>query len=219
VSQNDSFIDEVSEELRRDRLYGLFRRYGWIGIALILLVVAGTAWTQWQNARTRAVAEGFGDALLAAMALPTPAERQTALAAIPVTGTQGAVVALMASSDPLSDPAAALAALDRAAGDAALPPVWRDLAILRRVTLQGSDVPLADRRAALEPLAEAGRPYRALAAEHLAYLLIEEGRDADAIAALRTLTEAQDATAAQRARVAEVITILGGAPDGAASDG
>ena len=43
ANQNDSFIDEVTEDLRRDRLFGVFRRYGWIAIALIVLVVAGAA--------------------------------------------------------------------------------------------------------------------------------------------------------------------------------
>ena len=33
ANQNDSFIDEVTEDLRRDRLFGLYRRYGWIALA------------------------------------------------------------------------------------------------------------------------------------------------------------------------------------------
>ncbi len=36
MSNNDSFIDEVNEEVRRDKLYALFRKYGWIGVVAVL---------------------------------------------------------------------------------------------------------------------------------------------------------------------------------------
>ena len=32
MSNPDSFIDEVTEEVRRDRLFAVFRKYGWIGV-------------------------------------------------------------------------------------------------------------------------------------------------------------------------------------------
>ena len=44
MSNPDSFIREVTEEVRRDRLYGYVRRYGWIAALLVLLVVGGAAW-------------------------------------------------------------------------------------------------------------------------------------------------------------------------------
>ena len=37
VSNPESFIQEVTEEVRRDRLYSYFRKYGWIP-ALIVVV-------------------------------------------------------------------------------------------------------------------------------------------------------------------------------------
>ena len=36
MSDTDSFIDEVNEEVRRDRLYHLLRRYGWIAALAIV---------------------------------------------------------------------------------------------------------------------------------------------------------------------------------------
>ena len=57
VANQDSFIDEVNEDLRRDRLYGAFRRYGWIGIAAVLIAVGGASWNEWQKAQARAEAE------------------------------------------------------------------------------------------------------------------------------------------------------------------
>ena len=38
MANNDSFINEVSEEVRRDRLYAFFRKWGWL-IALGVIVI------------------------------------------------------------------------------------------------------------------------------------------------------------------------------------
>ena len=45
MSNPDSFIDEVTEEVRRDRLFALFRKYGWIGLVVVLGIVGGAGWT------------------------------------------------------------------------------------------------------------------------------------------------------------------------------
>jgi hypothetical protein len=217
VSNPDSFIEEVTEEVRRDRLFGLFRRYGWIGILAVVAVVGGTAWREWSQSRDEARAQAFGDAVLDALDQGTPDERREALAAIPTDGTQTALLQLILASDPNEDKAASLAALDRVVADATLAPAYRDLAVLRRVLVAGADMPLADRRTALEGIAIAGRPYRTLATELLAYLLVEEGKTDEAIAALSALMQDQEASAALRARVGQMVTALGGTlPDASA---
>ncbi|MFN6925211.1 MAG: hypothetical protein ACK4P8_06145 [Tabrizicola sp.] len=210
VSNPDSFIEEVTEEVRRDRLFSLFRKYGWIGILLVVALVGGTIWTEWTKSRAEARAQAFGDALIDALDLGAPDERREALAAIPTDGAQTALLQLVMASDPAEDRAATLAALDRVAGDATLAPTYRDLAVLRRVLVAGADMPVTDRRAALEGIAQPGRPYRPLAAELLAYLLIEEGRTEEAVTAMTTLMQDQEASGALRARLGQMVTALGG---------
>jgi hypothetical protein len=210
LSNPDSFIDEVTEEVRRDRLFRLFRKYGWIGVVIILGLVGGTAWTEWTKSRDAARAEAFGDALIDALDQGTPEERREALGAVPADAEQTAILNLILASDPDEDKAATLAALDKVANDAALSPAYRDLATLRRVLVAGADQPIAERRAALDGIATPGRPYRVLAAEQLAYLLIEDGKTDDAIAALTTLMQDQEASGALRARLGQVVTALGG---------
>jgi hypothetical protein len=212
LSNPESFIDEVTEEVRRDKLFAMFRKYGWIGVLLVLLIVGGAAWTEWQKARAQSQARAFGDALLGALDADTPEARIAALSAVEAKGDQVALKGLLLSSDPVKDRAGALQALAAVEADATLPPVWRDLAVLRRVILQGAEAPLADRRAALEPLAQPGRPYRTMAAEQLAYLLIEEGRKDEAITALRALTQDQEAPGGLRNRASQMIVALGGDP-------
>ena len=210
MSNPDSFIEEVTEEVRRDRLFRLFRKYGWIGVVVIVGLVGGTAWTEWSKAREASRAQAFGDALIDALDQGTPEERREALAAVPAGGEQTAILNLILASDPNEDKAATLAALDKVANDATLSPAYRDLAVLRRVLVAGSDLPVADRRTALDGIAVAGRPYRVLAAEQLAYLLIEDGKPDDAIAALSALMQDQEASGALRARLGQMITALGG---------
>ena len=210
MSQPDSFIEEVTEEVRRDKLFALFRKYGWIGLLAVLLIVGGAAYSEWQKASRATEARAFGDAILAALDADTPEARRAALEGIEAAGERGAIRALLLASDPAEDRAAALTALQALAADTALPEVYRDMAVLRRVILAGAEMPLAERRAALDAIAAPGRPYRPLALEQMAYLMVEEGRTEDAIAALRALTEYQAAPAGLRQRASQMIVALGG---------
>ncbi len=219
MSNPESFIDEVTEEVRRDRLFAAFRKYGWIGALVVLGIVGGAAWNEWQKSQAVARAQGFGSAMLDALDMGGADERKAAIAAVPADGAQLALRSLMLASDPAEDKAGALAALDALIADASQPEVYRDLAQLRRVLVAGADMALADRRAALESISAPGRAFRPLAAEQLAYVLIEEGKTEDAIAALAALMQDQDAPAGLKARAGQVIVALGGkVPETAAAE-
>ncbi|MCA3510172.1 MAG: hypothetical protein IOC80_15075 [Rhodobacter sp.] len=212
MSNPDSFIDEVTEEVRRDKLFGYLRRYGWIGILAVFLLVGGAAYREYRLAAKQADSEAFGDAVLDALDQDDPAARSAALAAVDAPGQRRALLGLLQSSDPETDKAAALAALALVAGDATLPASYRDLAVLRRVIVAGADLPAEERRALLEPIAQPGRPYRTLALEQLALLLVETGDPAAAITALEALRQDQEATAGLRRRAGQMIVALGGKP-------
>jgi hypothetical protein len=210
LSNPDSFIDEVTEEVRRDRLFAMFRKYGWIGVVAVIAIVGGTAFSEWQKAQAAARAQGFGDAVAKAMALPTPAERETALAAVKADAGQIAPKALLSASE--AEKPAALEDLRALAADASQPQIYRDLAALRAVMLAGKDQPIAERRAVLEGLAVPGRAFRTLALEQIAYLLIEDGKTDEAIKALGDLMQDQASPSGLRARASQMITALGGTP-------
>lgn len=212
MSNNESFIDEVTEEVRRDKLFAMFRKYGWIGAVLVAGIVGGAAWTEWQKAQSQSRAQDFGDAVLGALGSETPEARSAALQGVTGTEEQASILQLLLASDPDKDRAGTLAALQAVAADTTLPNSYRDLAVLRQMILVGTEMPLAERRTTLQSIAAAGRPYRTLALEQLAYLLIEENKVTDAIDALRALTQDQDATQGLRSRADQVILALGGAP-------
>ena len=210
MSNTDSFVDEVTDAVRRDRLFAAFRKYGWIGVVVVVLIVGGAAYNEWQKAATATRAENFGDAALAALEKSDAAARMDALAALPADADQKAIKALLLSGSPDGDKAASLSALDTLLADSAQPQVYRDLAVLRRVALAGTDQALADRRTALQGVAVPGRPFRTLAEEQLAYLLIEDGQKDAALVALLALIQDQEAPAGMRRRLGLVIVALGG---------
>ena len=57
MSDTDSFIEEVSEEVRRDRLYNFFRKYAWVGVLVVLTIVGGTAFLEYQKSTVKSKAE------------------------------------------------------------------------------------------------------------------------------------------------------------------
>ena len=72
MSDTDSFIDEVTEEVRRDRLFLLLRRWGWVGVLAVVLIVGGAAFNEVRKARIAGQAQDLGDAILAALSQNAP---------------------------------------------------------------------------------------------------------------------------------------------------
>jgi hypothetical protein len=215
VSNPDSFINEVTEEVRRDRLFAMFRRYGWIAVLLVLLLVAGAAWNEWRKAQARAETEARGDALLAALEASDPVAQGAALQALGGAGPAGPVVALLAAAQATAadNAAAGIDKLTALAADPAMPALYRDLATLKAAMI-GSGVTAPDARiAALEPLSAPGGAFRPLALEQIALAHVEAGRTDEAVAVLTDLLGAADTGAALQRRAAQMILALGGALD------
>lgn len=214
MSNPDSFIDEVTEELRRDRVAGFIRKYGLLIVLAVLALVGGAAWNEWRKAQETARAQAFGDALLAALDTDSAAARLTALEAIPTSGAQSGLVQLMRAGALFeTDRSAALMALQAAAADPALPDAYRQLAALKHLIAAGTDLPVEERRSGLERLAQPGQPFRPLALEQLALLHLVDGDTAAARAALDDLLAQSDVSEGLRRRASQLNIALGGAPD------
>lgn len=214
MSNPDSFIDEVTQELRRDRAAGFLRRYGWVILLSVVALVGGAAWNEWRKATTQATAQAFGDAVLSALDNDAAAERAAALEQIATSGAQAGVLNLMRAAQLFeTDRPAAISALQAAAQDAALPDAYRQLAALKHVIAAGPDLPLDERRVTLAGLSQPGQPFRPLALEQTALLELEAGNRDAAQAILTDLLTQADVTDGLRRRVTQLIIALGGAPD------
>lgn len=211
ADHTDSFIDEVTADLRRDRLYHAMRRYGWIVVLLILGVVGGTAWLEYTRAQSRANAQEFGDAVLAARAQSDPA---AALAAIDPAGSSGrrALAGLLTASALTADgkdAAAAQALRDLAAAIGSDDPVLRDLAKLKAVIVAGPSLGMSERDAILDELSQPGAHFELLALEQKALALAEAGRDDDAITLIRQIRKKPALSDALRRRLDDTLVVLG----------
>ena len=215
MSNVDSFVEEVNEEVRRDRLYGYLRRYGWIAVVAILVIVGGAAFTEYRKAQDRAEAEALGDAMLAALSANDSAGRAEALETISAeTPTSAAVLRMMTAAEEVNagNTDAAIATLNTIATDGEVPEIYRQLAQFKAVTLQGTDAPAADRRQALEAMAQPGNPFRLLAIEQLALIDIETGDPQAAIDRYQSILSDAEITADLQQRALQVIVALGGEP-------
>lgn len=217
MANEDSFINEVSEEVRRDRLFALMRRYGWIAILLVIVVVGGATWNEWRKASAQAAAEAKGDALITALQSETAEGRAAALKEIEPTGEPAsqAILALLsaAAEQEAEDPEGAAAALDALIADPDAPQVYRDIALLKRVMTGTETMTAQDRIDRLQPLLAPGNPFRLLATEQRAFAEVELGNSDAALASLQGILSDAEATEDLRRRARQLIVALGGQID------
>ncbi len=210
MSDTDSFINEVSEEVRRDALFGYVRKYGWIAVTLVLVLVGGAAYNEYSKAQQQNAAQSVGDAMLAAMGENDTAARAAALGAIEVDGSAAAVTALLtaATQQEADQIAQASATLNALATNSEVPEIYRDLAAFKAAMLPSDDV--AARQSALETLSQPGAPFRLLALEQIGLMQVAEGDEGAAIATMTTIAQDAGATRGLRERAQTLIVALGG---------
>lgn len=212
MSNPESFIDEVNEELKRDRLFAFMRKWAWLAVLAVLAMVGATAWNEWSKAREVARAQAFGDAIVTALENTDVAARVEGLRAIAVTGDQQGIQNLLLAATELEagDTDAAMAALSAVENDATLPLSYRQIAALKRVIIGGAAIPMDQRAQILTGLSAPGQAFRPLALEQLALLALEAGDRETALNRAQALLLEPDVTQALRRRVMQLIVVLGG---------
>lgn len=214
MANQDSFIDEVTDEVRRDRLFALMRRYGWIAVLLVVVVVGGASWNEWRKAQARAAAEAKGDALIAALQADGAEARLTALEGVtPGDDPAGrAVLRLLqaAAATEAGDAEAAAEAFEAVINDPATPPLYRDIAVLKRVMTADETLGPDERIARLRPIEAPGNPLRLLAVEQRAFAEVEKGDRQAALGSLQSILADAEATEDLRNRARQLIVALGG---------
>ena len=213
MSDKDSFIDEVNEEVRRDRMFNLFRRYGWIAVAAVLLLVGGAAWNEWRASQEQAQAEAMGDAIVAALNLETASARAAALQEIEVTQAS-AIVQLLSAAQLASDDRGdeAVEQLKAVQSNEALPLIYRQIAEFKSLVIADAGQSVETRRNGLEDLISSGSALRVLSEEQLALLDIGANDVGGALVRLQRLLEDSEITPGVRRRVTQLITAIGAKP-------
>lgn len=210
MSDSDSFINEVTDEVRRDALYGYLRRYGWIAVLVVVGLVGGAAYNEYTKARTQSAAQAVGDQMLDALSADGAEDRAAALAAIDAVGPSAAVAALLtaATQQDAGQIEAAAQTLGGLVVNADVPEIYRDLAALKAAMLSSEDT--AARMAALEMLAQPGASFALIAREQIGLMQVEAGDADGAIATMRLISEDAGVTRGLRDRAQTLIVALGG---------
>lgn len=210
-------FQEIDEDLRRDRLTGLWKRYGNFVAAAAALVVLGTAgivgWREYRERQNKAQADVF----IKAMEQVEAGEAAAAKAAFgQLAKDAGAGYAMLARLQQAAllakggDSAGAVKLYEEIAADGRVEQALRDLAVLliAQNTIDSADpAQLAQR---LSSLAQEKNPWRHTAMELQALLAKRAGDTAKAKEIYTKLADDLSAPQGLRARAAEMLAILGG---------
>ena len=171
---DDSFIREVDEELRSDRVQDFWNKYGKIVIgaaAAIILVTGGYRYYEYYTGQQAAAA---GDAFMEAVTLSDDGKRDEAIAALDKLelGSNKAyqTLALMRGASERAeagDADGAVTKFDSIANDSAADENLRAIARIRAAMLLVDSGTVADVEKRVSPLTAPGGPYRASAREAL----------------------------------------------------
>ncbi len=191
---DSSLLNEINEDLQRQRLGALWKRFGVYVVGGAVALVLGTAaYNGWHYVHVRDAQESSGALYrILSDAGMDDAQRASALDSFATNhpgDPQAALARLNAARAYLDDDKTdqAVAAYDAVAGDSSVDPVLRQLATLLAVQTnmdRGEPGPLV---AQLEPLLGKG-PWQLLAKEYTAHLALKVGDKAKARRLFQELT-------------------------------
>lgn len=215
MSDTDSFIDEVTEEVRRDRMFLLLRRWGWVGALAVIAIVGGAAFNEYRKAQATAAAQDLGDNIIAALQMNDAASRAAALEQVEAASAGGEAVLKMltaAAQSGAEQTDAAVSELNAVAANGELPQIYRSIAAFKALTLQAESLDVADLRQQYEALAQPGAPLRLLALEQLALIDVSQGETDAALTRLQTIREDAAVTTDLQQRATQLMVALGADP-------
>jgi hypothetical protein len=213
---NESFYREVDEELRKEQLTNVWKRYGLLiaGAALLLLVaIGGYLW--WQQRQQERAGER-GERLVAAFDDVQAGRSKAAipkldqLAAEDSSGIRAA--ALLTKADLAiqdGDLPAAAAAFKSVADNQEFAEPYRQLALIRQTTIEFDRIAPAEVIRRLQPLAVAGGPWFGSAGELVAIAHMKQGEPARAAPIFAALAKDEKLPSSIRSRAVQMAGALG----------
>ncbi|MEO1293120.1 MAG: tetratricopeptide repeat protein [Pseudomonadota bacterium] len=209
--ETDRFIEEVTEELQRDKLYAQFRKWGPYALSAIVVMVGVAAYTEYDKAQTQATQRTQSDAFAQALAAE---DQEAALLSFQTDARRGyAVLAGLRAAEvraSTGDLAGAATLYDQIAEDRTLPARYRDLATVKSVMARFETEAPDVLTSTLLPLTVDGAPYRTLALELRAVLFERLGRRDDARRDLQEIISQPGVPGGAMRRASALLDGLGG---------
>lgn len=206
MSETDSFIQEVTEEVRQDRMFALWKKWGVYIIGGIVLVVGGAAYWSWQQDQARQEAEARG-----ALLLNTDTEKVEDAIALPdkFEGPAKLVAELTAASalEESGKTAEAATIYAEIAGRTGIAAEYADLAALQAARLEAEGF---DAGAALDRIADGTGPYRLVGKEMRAARAASAGQMEAAHKELNEILADPGVTPSMQQRAVALLLATGG---------
>ena len=212
----ETFVREVDENLRRDRVQDFFKDNGtWIAIGLVLFLAAcgGIIWYQQHKvqraeAHVEQLAQIYQDIGTGNNAkVPQQLDDLANSSSKAVSAT--ALFARAAFALQQNDQKLALATYKKVAEDSSLPDAYRNAALIRETAIEFDHLQPQQVIARLEPLTKAGNPWFGSAGEMTALALIKQGKTKEAGQLFARIAKDKDAPSAVRNRSIQIAGSLG----------
>ena len=213
---NEAFLREVDEELRRDELRNFWQRWGkWLLALVIVALLALAGWLYWQQRQQQEAgvdAEKL-NAALDQLARNQPDAATPALKQLSTSDRDGyraaAKLALADIAMQKGDLKSAATQYGALAADEALGKPFRDLALIRQTAAEFDTLPPQTVVKRLEPLAQKGSPWFGSAGEMVAISYMRMNRHADAGKLFAAIGQDQDVPPSLRSRAVQMAGLLG----------
>ncbi len=215
MSDTDSFLQEVSEELRRDKLYRNIRKYGWIAILLVVVIVGGATYREYLKSKDTKAAQLFGTSIIDALNEKNSDDRIAKLQTINSPGENAKVVIAMLLSAELGvseKPTMAKSSLSSLTEGSSIDAHYRELLNFKILLGSAETMSLEERVTAFEALSKPGNPFRLLAEEQIALIDLEQGKTENAIEKISQILLDSELTAGLRNRATQMMIALGRDP-------
>ena len=216
MSDTDSFLQEVSEELRRDKLYRNIRKYGWVAILLVIVIVGAATYREYQKSLAETEAELFGTSIIDALNEKNEADRILKLQKINPPGENAkAIVAMLLSAEATGNESATfkMSTLSNVTESLSIDNQYRDLLNFKILLGSSEIMGLDERMKSFEGLSKPGNPFRLLAEEQMALIELELGNNDNAIEIISQILLDAELTAGLRNRAAQMLIALGKDPE------
>ncbi len=213
---NEAFIREVDEELRREQMSNIGKRYGvWIIVAVLVALAAFGGWTWW-NHHQNTLAGEQGEQLATALddIQSGRVAQATELVGKLTTSDKDAVraTALLTQADLLlskNDTKGAAAAFGKVAADETLAQPFRDMALVRQTAVEYDSLQPQQVIDRLRGLADKGSPWLGSAGEMVAVAYLRQNKLQQAGQTFALIAQTDSVPESVRARAVQMAGSLG----------
>jgi hypothetical protein len=202
VSENESFIDEVTEEVRRDKLYLLLKRYGWVPVIIIITVILTSIFIEIRNNAKEIEAENLGDLLASSLSGDMTVK---SILLNDISGTPKTLIALLLEAKILEkklEYQAAISAYETVLSHEEIPTSLEDFIKFKLVLLEKNDLVRAKKL--ISDLINPDSAFHLLALEQQVRIEIGEKRWSEAVSNLDLILSDPEASQGMISRATQI---------------